>query len=155
MPKEIERKFLVKSDEWRSNISQTTFIKQAYIYTGPPIALRVRITDEKCTLNLKKAILETTRDEYEYEIPRNDAEELIEKFATGFPIEKYRHIIYYKGMKWEVDEFLGKNKGLILAEVEIPDPLISLDIPSWIGNEVSNDIRYLNSYLSLHPYSTW
>lgn len=155
MPKETERKFLVRSDEWRSLVVQTIFIKQAYIYTGPPIAVRVRITDTKCTLNLKKATLESTRDEYEYEIPRGDAEELIEKFTTGFSIEKYRHIVYHNGIKWEIDEFLGKNTGLIIAELETSDPLPQLEIPKWLGDEVSNDIRYFNSYLALHPYSTW
>lgn len=155
MPKETERKFLVKSDEWRNSISETIPIRQAYIYTGPPIAIRIRITPEKATLNLKKATLETTKDEFEYEIPTTHAEELLQKFTSGYTIEKNRHIVFYQGIKWEIDEFLGANEGLILAEVELPTDTAELPIPPWLGKEVSSDFRYLNTYLSQHPFKTW
>ena len=155
MPKEIERKFLVKSDEWRNYISKTIPIKQAYIYTGPPIALRVRITPEKATLNLKKSTIDTTRDEFEYEIPRAHAEELLQKFVSGYVIEKLRHIVFYEGIKWEIDEFLGENEGLILAEVELDEISTVFTKPPWLGEEVSSDFRYLNTYLSQHPFKKW
>ncbi|HOQ32506.1 MAG TPA: CYTH domain-containing protein [Candidatus Hydrogenedens sp.] len=155
MKKEIEHKFLVISDEWRSFIIQSIPIKQAYIYTGPPLAVRVRIEPNKCTLNLKKAIIATTRDEYEYQIPDEDAEELMKNYITGYIIEKVRHIVFYKGQRWEIDEFSGANNGLIVAEIELKNEEEKIIIPPWLGKEVSHDKKYLNTSLALLPYSKW
>lgn len=155
MTKEIEHKFLVVSDEWRSLITKSIPIKQAYIYTGPPLAVRARIEPDKCTLNLKKSIIATARDEFEYIIPREDAEELIENFSTGYIIEKVRHIVFYESQRWEIDEFSGANSGLIVAEIELKEEGEKIAIPSWLGKEVSHDPRYLNTSLSICPYTLW
>ncbi|MCA1902247.1 MAG: CYTH domain-containing protein, partial [Candidatus Hydrogenedens sp.] len=127
----------------------------AYIYTDPPLAVRIRIEPEKCTLNLKKAIVATTRDEFEYVIPYKDAEEMIKNFITGYIIEKTRHIVVYEGQRWEIDEFWGANSGLIIAEIELKDEGDEIAIPPWLGKEVSHDARYLNSYLCKYPYTLW
>lgn len=155
MTKEIEHKFLVISDEWRSLIIKSIPIKQAYIYTGPPLAVRVRIEPDKCTLNLKKAIVATTRDEFEYIIPQADAEELMKNFVTGFVIEKVRHIVLYEGQRWEIDEFSGANSGLIVAEIELKQEEEKISVPPWLGKEVSHDPRYLNTSLATNPYKFW
>lgn len=155
MAKEIERKFLVSSEDWRKYIHESRRITQAYLYTGPPLAVRVRIDSGRATLNLKKATLSTVRDEFEYEIPLHDAEMLIEHFRTGFTVEKIRHIVYWGGKEWEVDEFLNENAGLVVAEVELTDEHEELELPSWLGREVSGDGRYLNTSLSQHPYRFW
>ena len=155
MPKEVENKFLIISDEWRDFIIKSIPIKQAYIYTGPPLAVRVRIEPEKCTLNLKKSIVATTREEYEYQIPFEDAKELLEKFSTGHVIEKIRHIVLYEGQRWEIDEFLGENLGLIVAEIELQREDEQFQRPHWLGKEVSHDTRYLNTSLALYPFSKW
>ncbi len=154
MPKEIEHKFLVISDKWRSLVVNSIPIQQAYIYTGPPLAVRVRIEPDKCTLNLKKAIVATEREEFEYAIPREDAVVLMEHFSIGYIIEKIRHIVWYQDQRWEIDEFLGVNEGLIIAEVELEREK-EINTPPWIGKEVSHDPCYLNSHLTLHPYKTW
>ncbi|MGC8737492.1 MAG: CYTH domain-containing protein [Candidatus Hydrogenedens sp.] len=155
MSKEIEHKFLVISDDWRASIIKSIPIKQAYIYTSPPLAVRVRIEPDKCTLNLKRAIVATTRDEFEYTIPYADAEELIRNFVTGYIIEKVRYIVMYEGQRWEIDEFTGANSGLIIAEIELKKEEEKIIIPPWVGEEVSNDARYLNTYLSINPYKFW
>ncbi len=155
MPKEIEHKFLVISDEWKKFVIKSIPIKQAYIYTGPPLAVRVRIEPDRCTLNLKKSIVATVRDEYEYLIPEEDAEELINNFTTGCVIEKIRHIVQYEGQHWEIDEFLGENRGLIVAEIELKNESAEIKRPPWLGKEVSHDSRYLNTSLALHPFSQW
>jgi len=155
MPKEIEHKFLVVSDEWRSLIVKSIPIKQAYIYTGPPLAVRVRIEPGKGTLNLKKSIVATTRDEFEYKIPWEDAEELIQNFSTGYIIEKVRHIVIFENQRWEIDEFSGANTGLIIAEIELKEESERISLPTWLGEEVSYDPRYLNTSLSLCPYTLW
>lgn len=155
MKKEIEHKFLVISDEWRSSVIQSIPIKQGYIYTGPPLAVRIRIEPNKCHLNLKKLITATERDEYEYPIPHEDAEDLLEKFRTGCIIEKIRHIVMYAGKRWEIDEFLGENEGLLIAEIELQNKDEEIVLPPWLGENVSSDTRYLNTSLAINPYVKW
>ncbi len=155
MPKEIEHKFSVISDKWRSLITKSIPIKQAYIYTGPPLAVRIRIEPDKCTLNLKKSVVATAREEFEYQIPHQDAEELIKNFSTGYIIEKVRHIVFYENQRWEIDEFFGANNGLIIAEIELKNENEEITLPPWLGKEVSNDPRYLNTSLSQCPYTLW
>jgi len=154
MGKEIERKFLVADELWRAG-AQGTSCRQGYLAVGPPVAVRVRIMGGKATVNIKKATLDITRDEFEYEIPRADADRILDGLCVGHIIEKMRHKIAYGGLTWEVDEFEGANKGLVVAEVELNREDQPFEKPPWLGPEVSGDPRYFNANLTLRPYSTW
>jgi len=154
MGTEIERKFLVKGDAWREGAKGVP-CRQGYMCVGPPVAARVRIMGDRATLNVKRATLDIARDEFEYTIPREDAEALLAGLCEGHVIEKTRYEIEYAGMTWEVDEFHGVNAGLIVAEIELDAVDQEFDRPPWVGEEVSSDARYLNSHLTRHPYSEW
>jgi CYTH domain-containing protein len=154
MGTEIERKFLVTGDGWRANASAAS-CRQGYLAVGPPVAVRVRIMGGKATLNVKKATLDIVRDEFEYEIPGRDAEEILNNLCEGCIIEKTRYRIEFGGKKWEIDEFSGANSGLVVAEIELDSPGEAFLEPPWLGAEVSGDARYLNSTLSRRPYSLW
>lgn len=154
MATEIERKFLVTGDSWRKN-ARAAECRQGYLAAGPPVAVRIRIMDGKATLNIKKATLDIERLEFEYEIPTSDAEQMLDQLCEGCIIEKTRHRVEYAGEQWEVDEFAGANKGLIVAEIELDRPDQEFEKPPWLGQEVSGDPRYLNSSLSRKPYSLW
>jgi len=154
MALEIERKFLVKPDVWRLP-EHFKNCKQGYLAVGPPVAVRVRIMDGVATLNIKTSTVEISRVEFEYEIPLDDAEELLENACLGRVVEKTRYYTDYGGRRWEVDVFEGANEGLIVAEVELDSPEQEFDKPAWVSREVSGDPRYLNSNLSLNPYSAW
>lgn len=151
---EIERKFLVTGEPWR-NAGEGVRIRQAYLCVGPPAAVRVRIVGLRATLNIKQATLDIARAEYEYPIPIEDARELLENLTVGHAIDKIRYRLPHAGRTWEIDVFEGANRGLVLAEVELQDPNEPLDPPSWVAQEVSGDPRYLNTWLSLHPYREW
>jgi len=151
---EIERKFLVKGDTWRAVVVSTTEIKQGYLNAAPERTVRIRIYGAKGFITIKGKNENLTRKEFEYEIPLTDAESLIELCEQPI-IEKTRHIYNYMGNKWEVDEFKGDNAGLIMAEVELKDENQKVEIPGWIGEEVSSDRRYYNSSLIKNPYSKW
>ncbi|MCT4614425.1 MAG: CYTH domain-containing protein [Marinifilaceae bacterium] len=152
---EIERKFLVKSD-FKSQVSQKFDIIQAYICNDPNKTVRIRIKSEQAFITIKGKSNKsgTTRFEWEKEIPLNEAYDLLKLCDNGY-IEKIRHIIIYKGKKFEVDEFFGVNKGLILAEIELNNENDHFDRPEWLGEEVTGDIRYYNSNLLTNPYSQW
>jgi adenylate cyclase len=152
---EIERKFLVRKDLWYAvRKPEGTDIVQGYLRTGQDLTLRVRITENQAWLTIKIPHSRITRREYEYPIPLTDAKEILENLA-GHMLEKTRYRIDYKGKIWEVDEFFGENEGLILAEIELTDENESFEHPSWLGEEVSQDHRYANSWLAEHPYSKW
>lgn len=155
MALEIERKFLVIKDKWKDiekNI--IILIKQGYLLTDPSRTIRVRQTGNASYLTIKGLNAGATRSEYEYEIPSGDAEELIDKFSISSVI-KIRHIIDFKNNKWEVDEFLGDNEGLIIAEIELKDENQEFEKPDWIGTEVTGDEKYYNSNLSVKPFKHW
>ena len=154
MPLEIERKFLVKNDDWRKFVSNGTEYVQGYIFDNDKKVLRVRTTGDKAYITIKAAIEGNSlvRHEYEYSIPLNEAKEMLENFCFEGKIEKIRYIFNYHGNKWEIDEFKGGNKGLVLAEIELDDPNTKIDTPDWIGEEVTDDPRYLNNSLSKNPY---
>ncbi len=146
---EIERKFLLKSDNWRSLSTKKIIIKQGYISTNPESTVRIRITDSKSFITIKgKGNGSIAHPEYEYEIPTKDAEEMFDLFCKNSGIEKIRHIVEFEGHKWEIDEFTGKHKGLILAEVELNSVNESVELPNWIGKEVTGNPKYYNSNLS-------
>jgi len=147
MGKEIERKFLLKNNDWKSQVVKTHTIQQGYLSTDPERTVRIRIKDDNGILTIKGKNEGITRLEFEYSIPLKDAKELIK--MCGKPlIEKTRNIIVLKNHTWEIDEFSGIHKGLILAEIELKSEDIEFHIPNWIGKEVSHDPRYYNSNLA-------
>jgi len=151
---EIERKFLVVNDDWRENAAPVYFM-QGYLALGPPASVRVRVIGSKAILNIKQSILEISRDEFEYEIPLDEARQILDHLCEGRIIEKNRSVIDVEGYQWEVDEFLGENQGLIIAEIELDRIDQDFTKPAWLGMEVSQDKRYFNSYLAVHPFNTW
>jgi len=151
---EIERKFLVRDDEWRQ-LGQGTLYRQGYIARGYGRTVRVRIAGDRGYLTIKGATSGISRLEFEYPIPIADAEEMLETLCDRPLIEKTRYRIEWAGLVWEVDEFAGENQGLILAEVELTSEAQAITLPSWIGLEVTNDSRYYNSNLSKHPFLQW
>ena len=155
MPQETERKFLVNNDEWRNLPAAKQRLVQAYLGQGQNCVFRIRMGETRAWLTIKGRRQDISADEFEYEIPVADARMLLETYAESGEIEKIRHYLSYEGMIWEVDEFLGANQGLIVAEIELEDQEQPFSRPAWLGEEVSLDPRYSNHYLSQHPYSTW
>ena len=154
MGKEIERKFLVKNDAWRGLVTGVLY-RQGYLCGVKERTVRVRVAGEKAFLTIKGLTVGATRAEYEYEIPVTDAQAMLDHLAEKPLIEKIRHKIPYGGLTWEVDEFLGDNAGLIVAEVELAGEEQSFSKPHWVGEEVSDDPRYFNSNLARHPFQQW
>lgn len=154
MGREIERKFLVSRDAWRPGFDPKP-MRQGYLAFGPPVSIRVRVSGGGAFLNIKQSTLDISRDEFEYEIPAEDAEFMLANLCAGRLIEKTRHHVRHGGLVWEVDVFEGANAGLVVAEVELEDAGQPVDVPPWAGPEVSGDPRYLNSSLAQRPFSTW
>ncbi len=154
MPTEIERKFLVKGDEWRAMATGTIY-RQGYLSTKKGCSVRVRLVGELGYLTIKGLTEGYSRPEYEYPIPAEDAQEMLDKLCDRPLIEKTRYKIEWGGLIWEVDEFAGENQGLIVAEVELPDANHPVELPDWIGKEVSDDSRYYNVNLAQHPFKHW
>lgn len=152
MAVEIERKFLVTGLDWRTTTGVS--FSQGYLNRDKHRTVRVRIAGNKAYLTIKGITEGITRAEFEYEIPVSDAENLLMLCEKPL-IQKIRHIIPYKNFKWEVDEFLGDNLGLVVAEIELTSEIESFEKPSWIGEEVTHDPRYFNSNLAQNPYNTW
>jgi len=149
---EIERKFLVIGNGWRQGDGVVT--SQGYLCLDQERTVRVRLSGEKAFLTIKGPTKGIGRPEFEYEIPRGDCEQLL-KLCAGSVIEKRRYVVEYKGSRWDVDEFLGENAGLIVAEIELENENQPFERPGWLGAEVSGDPRYFNSSLASNPYSTW
>ncbi len=154
MPTEIERKFLVKGDEWRTLATGTVY-RQGYLSTKKGCTVRVRLVGNQGYLTIKGSTKGISRAEYEYPIPAEDAQEMLDNLCEPPLIEKTRYKIEFAGLTWEVDEFAGENQGLIIAEVELTDENQTIQLPDWIGKEVSDDPRYYNVNLTQHPYSQW
>ncbi|MBE9240617.1 CYTH domain-containing protein [Synechocystis salina] len=154
MAVEIERKFLVEDDRWRS-LAQGYLYRQGYIATQDLTTVRIRTIGDQAYLTIKGKNTGMTRLEFEYEIPAVDANQILTELCSPPLIEKYRYCLDYQGKTWEVDEFLGDNQGLILAEVELTDADEQISLPPWIGEEVTNDARYYNVNLAKHPYKNW
>ena len=153
MPLEIERKFLVISDNYKIN-AKAVEIKQAYLSVGKNMAIRVRIEGMQASLNIKSKKTERTNHEFEYIIPLDETQSLI-KMSPYHIIEKTRYIVEYEGKIWEVDEFHSSNKGLTVAEIELDEENELFIKPSWLGKEVTADYKYLNSNLAKNPFSSW
>ncbi len=151
---EIERKFLLNGDQWRK-LARGTVYRQGYLCSQKERTVRVRTIDDRGFLTIKGPSVGMSRMEYEYEIPINDALVLLDTLCEKPLIEKKRYVIEFEGFSWEVDEFFGENKGLIVAEIELESEAQPFEKPPWVGDEVSGDLRYFNSNLSKNPYSSW
>jgi adenylate cyclase len=154
MAQEIERKFLVKEDSWR-RLGEGSAYSQGYIATQKTATVRVRIVGNQGYLTIKGPSVNYSRSEFEYPIPIADAQEILETLCDRPLIEKTRYRVEHGGLTWEIDEFEGVNQGLIIAEVELSDEEQQIELPSWIGEEVSDDPKYFNSNLVKHPFSEW
>ena len=154
MAKEIERKFLVKNDDFKNN-SVAVLFRQGYLSTDIDRVVRVRIEGNQAKLTIKGRNSGMTRDEFEYEIPVDQAKELLDKLCLKPIIEKYRYKVEVDNLIWEVDKCRGYNEGLIIAEVEVPSEDYRFDIHEWIDKEVTGIEIYYNSYISQHPYKNW
>lgn len=150
---EIERKFLVKDGKWRPTTPGEKLV-QGYLSTDKERVVRVRIRGMKAFLTIKGSSQGITRTEMEYEIPVEDARVLL-GMCLNHPIEKTRYKEELGGKVWEIDVFEGLNKGLLLAEIELNDENETVEIPSWVMEEVSTDERFFNAYLSKYPYTKW
>ncbi|SEO74987.1 adenylate cyclase [Luteibacter sp. UNC138MFCol5.1] len=158
---EIERKFLLAGDGWRVLVERSERMAQGYLVGAAAIAggmakasVRVRLADGRAWLNIKSATLGIERHEFEYPVPPDDAEQLLRELCDGV-VEKVRHHVMIEGAHFEIDEFLGENTGLVVAEVELPSVDARFPRPAWLGAEVSEQARYYNVNLIDRPYAAW
>ena len=154
MAKEIERKFLINLDKI-GPLKNGNTIRQGYISTTDNTVVRIRITGEKAYLTLKGQNKGNTRSEFEYEIPINDAQDIMTELCSGPLVEKTRYLIVHAGHTWEVDIFHGDNEGLVVAEIELESEETAFELPHWISKEVSGDSKYYNSSLLDNPFKHW
>jgi len=155
MATEIERKFLVRNEGWRAHVSSGIFYRQGYMASTTTCSMRVRCGGGQGFINLKSATLGITRKEYDYPIPEQDANEMLDLFCEGPLIEKTRYLVEHAGHVWEVDVFTGDNEGLVVAEIELDAVDESFALPDWAGEEVSHDPRYYNVCLVKNPFKNW
>ncbi|NVO19463.1 MAG: CYTH domain-containing protein [Bacteroidetes bacterium] len=154
VPYEIERKFLVKNAHL-PDLDKGVQISQGYLYAGTEKTIRLRIKEQQGFITIKGPSDKGARPEFEYAIPFMDAQFMLENYCREGRIEKIRREIAWAGKTWEIDEFLGENNGLWIAEVELLTQDEDVELPPWIGAEVTGDNRYHNSSLSVHPYTHW
>ena len=152
---EIERKFLVVSDDWRDGVRSEITMAQGYLSTTAEHTVRIRLRDDRALLTIKGRPKGLVRREFEYEIPRDDARIMLDELCVGAAIEKTRFEVPYGDHLWEVDVFDGRNKGLVVAEVELRRPDEEVDLPPWIGDEVTGQPRYYNARLVERPFDGW
>ncbi|MGO4378755.1 CYTH domain-containing protein [Pseudoduganella sp. RAF53_2] len=151
---EIERKFLVTNEDWKQQ-GEPVLLRQGYLSSNAERTVRVRIEGDKAVLTIKTKNVGASRGEWEYPLPMADAVEFLDNVCEKPIIEKYRRKIPFGGFTWEVDEFLGVNAGLVIAEIELPSENQRFDKPDWAGEDVTHDPRYYNSCLIKQPYTTW
>jgi len=155
MAKEIERKYLVEKLIWQQvEKPMGQLYRQGYLVTDPNKTIRVRQTENKGFLTIKGLSIGATRPEYEYEIPFEEAKELLDNFAIS-ELSKIRYKLYFENKVWEIDEFLGDNSGLLIAEIELEREDEDFNVPEWIGKEVTGQEQYYNSNLTIKPYKYW
>jgi adenylate cyclase len=154
MAKEIEKKFLVKGDQWRDH-AEGTIYRQGYLSTEKERVVRIRTIGDTGYLTIKGITVGATRLEYEYEISVSDSNEMLDLLCLKPLIEKKRYKIEFAGLIWEIDEYFGDNQGLIIAEVELEDENQAFELPDWIGKEVTSNPKYFNSNLTKHPFTRW
>ncbi|HUA79194.1 MAG TPA: CYTH domain-containing protein [Dyella sp.] len=158
---EIERKFLLADDTWQAAVTSSKHIAQGYLVDVSALrqgmaraSVRVRISGDNAWLNIKSVELGVSRAEYEVPVPLADAQSILDDLCDGV-IEKIRHHVEIDGWLFEIDEFLGSNRGLWVVEIELPEPHASFPRPAWLGREVSDLPRYYNVNLIEHPFSAW
>jgi len=154
MSQEIERKFLVKDSHYRQ-LGQYLHIHQGFLSTEKDRVVRVRVHGKKAFLTIKGISKGIARTEYEYKIPMTDAKYMLENLCIQPTIEKYRYNVNVEGFTWEIDEFIGENEGLIIAEIELKTDDQQFPKPEWIGEEVTGDTRYYNANLVKNPFRSW
>jgi len=155
MATEIERKFLVINDHWRKDVTKSIHYIQGYFTTNASCSIRVRVSGEEASLNIKSATLGITRTEYDYPLPFDDAKEMLYHLCNKPLLEKTRYYLQHHYHVWEIDVFSGDNEGLVVAEVELKSAEEPFTLPDWAGAEVSDDPRYYNVCLVDHPYKNW
>lgn len=154
MPQEIERKFLVRNEDWCVPGTGIVY-RQGYLCTVPERTVRVRLVRDQGFLTVKGVTVGAARAEYEYEIPAGEATEMLDELCERPLIEKTRFRVEHHGMVWEIDRFAGDNAGLIIAEVELEEEDQVVVLPDWVGKEVTGDRRYYNANLITEPFSEW
>lgn len=152
---EIEHKFLLANDAWRNAVTHSVRYRQGYLSSVAQTSIRIRTDGHNAWLNIKSAVIGTHRHEYEYDIPLDDANEMLDTLCHKPLIEKTRHFVEVNGNLWEIDEFSGANQGLCVAEIELEAIGMAFVKPDWLGIEVTDDLRYYNNNLAIHPYSEW
>lgn len=159
---EIERKFLVRGDAWRSQIERAVRMRQGYFRSGPEATVRPRLVepvdpsaeiDPTGIFTIKGVPSEGVRPEFEYTIPPGDVEQMLDLFCGDRTVTKIRHYVDHAGHRWVVDEFEGDNDGLVMAEIELDAPDEEFDQPDWLGEEVTDDGSYTNAALARRPWS--
>ena len=159
MAREIERKFLLRNQEWKKQAYQKTRFAQGYLNditeATAKSSVRVRLEGDKANMNIKSLEIGLSRDEYEYEIPYDEGRRMLNTLAVGPVIEKDRYLVRFGNHVWEIDEFFGDNAGLVVAEVELVSEEEQIELPSWVGQEVTNEAKFYNVSLSKHPYKDW
>ena len=154
MGEELERKFLVRNDDWREG-AQGSLYRQGFLSTEPERTVRVRVAESRGWITVKGRGLGLRRPEFEYEIPVDDAQEMLERLCQRPLIEKLRYKLRVGDHLWEIDVFEGDNAGLVLAEIELRSEEEPFETPAWLGEEVTGDARYFNANLVAHPYRSW
>jgi adenylate cyclase len=155
MALEIERKFLVASDDWRAYAVDAKRMRQGYLAGSERLSIRVRVAGDDAWLNIKHAQSTLVRHEFEYPVPLADALELMSLACELGTVDKTRHRVPHGTHVWEVDEFHGDNRGLVVAELELASEDEPFEHPAWLGPEVSGDPRYLNQHLAREPFTRW
>lgn len=154
MGREIERKFLVRDASVVEGVPGTP-IRQGYLSTDPDRTVRVRRAGERAYITIKGRATGASRPEYEYDVPTEDATELLAALCLRPILDKTRYRILHAGRTWEVDVFAGDNAGLVTAEIELPDENAEVEIPDWVGPEVTGDDRFANANLVARPWNAW
>lgn len=155
MATETEHKYLVHTERWKNVVPERSEeVKQAYLHSEPGKTIRVRTMGDKGFITIKGKTVNASRPEFEYEIPLDDANELIRNFTTNL-IEKIRHFVIHENMLWEVDEFKGLNAGLWIAEIELSHENETYALPDWVNENVTGEKKYSNSKLAEKPFCNW
>ncbi len=155
MAQEIEHKFLISNDSWKSKVHKSIKYKQGYMVSDQKRSVRIRISDNMAWINFKSAVVGTSRSEFEYEIPLQDGIDMLKQLCEQPILEKTRYFVHHDQHLWEIDVFEGDNQGLIVAEIELNKIDESFTIPDWAGQEVTHDLRYYNNSLCKTPFNKW
>jgi adenylate cyclase len=155
MGREIEYKFLVADETWRGGAVREIRMLQGYLADGARASVRVRVAGDRAWLNIKGGGFVASRQEFEYPIPVAEAAEMLETLCHGPLVEKTRHVVPFGGLEWEVDEFHGRNAGLVVAELELAREGQAFEKPPWLGRDVTHLEHYYNVRLVVHPFCDW